>query len=406
MPAPTPYTSTVGEGYNVLDTTGFDKNNPAWGYTYADQGGFQNQAAGAIYNQISTGFNSPTSAPQAQYSTLGKTALYGGATTGPTATANNTQLANVSLQNAPTLNTAADTAYQGAQNTNINALSAMAQGKGPSVAAQTAQNQASQNTASTMAMLGSQRGGSNPALAQRAALQAKASNDQQAAQNAVTGRVSEETAAQGALTSALSGARGQSQTTAQTQANLSQSANAANQSAWNQQATTQANLNQNNNQFNVGQINSQAQANTANIQNAQLADTGALNAANLQTGQNQQAINLANQNSNLTAEQMGYNEYNTMLQDLMGQGQTDTQNAMAYQTMISNQQQAVLNAKMGQATNNQAQTNSETSSGLQAAAAAAAILAAMSDRSQKKKIKPADRPLRSFLDVLTENHAL
>jgi hypothetical protein len=79
-----------------------------------------------------------------------------------------------------------------------NQYAQMAQGKGPSVAQVTANQQAQGGLNNTLAALGSQSGSSNPALAQRAAIDAGANAQAQAASNAVQGRTQEEMGAMGA----------------------------------------------------------------------------------------------------------------------------------------------------------------------------------------------------------------
>src|ERR1700749_1636401 len=100
-------------------------------------------------------------APQVGNTQLQAAQQYGGATLGPTST-----------YGGATINADQYNSSYGQEQGLANQLGMQAQGLGPSVAQVTAQQQAGQNLQNQMAMLGSQRGSSNPALAQQAALQA------------------------------------------------------------------------------------------------------------------------------------------------------------------------------------------------------------------------------------------
>lgn len=166
-----------------------------------------------------------------------------GATTGaaPQASAGKAQGAQLNLDQ-----------YQGAYNQEqglANQYSQMAQGKGPSLAMITANQQAQAGLNNTLSALGSQSGSSNPALAQRSAIDAGSQASAQAAANAVQGRTAEEMnamQAQGGLYNAMTG----------------QAAGVAGQNAQ---------LAQNTGQFNTGQQNQMAMANLqAALQNKQI----------------------------------------------------------------------------------------------------------------------------------------
>lgn len=263
-----------------------------------------------------------------------------------------TNLSPAQTFNGGQLQTANDTAYQGAQNKYINSLTALGAGQGPSVAGLAAKTSGQQNLDATMAFLGSQRGASNPAVAQRAAANALVNANQTTAQNEEQGRVAEELGAQGLVGQGLQTARGQTQTTAENIAATDQATQAANAAAINQNLLTQGGMTQ---QTNISQAQTQ-----------------------------QQQTNLNNQ------------IYQAMVQQAQGQNQTDISNQIAYEQMISQQQEGIasLNAGKDIAAD---QKNLGIAGASVSAGAALLGLAAMSDKNRKTKIKIAKRELQEFL---------
>jgi hypothetical protein len=320
------------------------QNNAYQDAAVADDANAQN-IYGVINNEINGIAN--TAAPQIQ-----NAATYGGA-----------QLASPQMTTGAKLDTGQDQQYAGAQNAQINQLAQIASGNGPSVAAVTAQQQRDANVAASMAMLGSQRGASSAGLGLRQAAMGAATADQQAAQQATLGRAQEATAAQQQLTAALSGARGQSQSTATTQANLAQAADLSNQSAYNQAAATQAGY----------------------TQQAGLADAAA---------QNQ--ISTANQSAALQQNQLNNQAYQSGLSSYMGQNEQDIQNTMSVQQQIANEELQKYGIDQGVGVQ-QAQM------GIQAGGAglgALGALAMMSDRRRKRDVEPGTQKIRSLLEII------
>lgn len=133
-----------------------------------------------------------------------------------------------------------------------NQYATMAAGGGPSLASVTAAQQGEQGLKQAMSMLGSARGGGNPAATQIAARQAAGQIQQQVAQNAVLGRTQEELAAMAAQGGILSGVTGQQ---------IQQ-----------QGITNQAG------QFNASQTNAVAQGNQGNTLNAYTTGLGSAGA--------------------------------------------------------------------------------------------------------------------------------
>ena len=230
-----------------------------------------------------------------------------------------------------------------------NQLGAMAQGQGPSMAqvqAQQSQQQALQNQ---MAMLGAQRGASNPAMAAYQAQQLGAQQMQQAAQQAVAGRTQEQMAALQAQGQLLGGMNEQAQ-----------------QFAGNQSQLTQQ---------------------------AQLASMGALNQTNAYNTQAQMA------QQSLNAQQ-----YNNYMQMLNQQAMAEWQAKMAYeQQQASNYLVAAgieKDLSIQQAQQNQAWAGAGASmaSGLIGVAADA-----LSDQTSKKNIKSGKEQLNSLLEKVYQS---
>ena len=159
----------------------------------------------------------------------------------------------------------------------------MAAGQGPSLAAQTAQQQGQTALAGNLAMLGSARGAGDPAAAQLAARNAQANTGQQIAQNATLGRTNEEL---GAL-SAAGGLYG----------------NVAGQGLQSQQ------IGQANNQFNAGQGNQLGVSNQANNLAAQSNYLNSLSGQNQLQAQGQQAAQQLGSQNQLGLDQIQNNAY-------------------------------------------------------------------------------------------------
>lgn len=260
-------------------------NNPVGDQSQNWQAGMQN------YLGATTG-----KAPQAGYQQLGSAATYGGANIGQTATYGGAQLNG--QQYGQVL---------GQQQGLANQLQQQAQGLGPSVAQVQAQQSANQNLQSQMAMLGSQRGSSNPALAQQQALNAGANAQQQAAGQAVLGRTQEALGAQSNLANLYGTMGGQTQNFAATQAGLQQQAGLASMGAINQQNQAQAQL----------------------YQQAGLSNQGAQNQFNLQQGSMNQGVNLANLQAGMQQNQLNAQQYNQYMNLLQQQNLSQYQGQMA-----------------------------------------------------------------------------
>ena len=216
-------------------------------------------------------------------------------------------------------------------------LQQMAAGQGPSVAQQTANQQQQQNIANQLAALGSARGSSNPALAQYQAQAGAAQAGQQAANQAVQGRTSEEMGAinaLGSVNSNIAGAGGQA-------AQLGNQINLANQQA----------------------------TNTQNMNQAQLT-------------QQQQAQNT--------------NAYSQYMQQLAGQNSLGVNAGMAGQS-LGVQNNANYNTEAANAYNSAAQRQSAIFGGLAGGASSAMMM--MSDRKLKQNVLRVDRPKPSGKDM-------
>lgn len=239
---------------------------------------------------------------------------YGGANIGPTATYGG---ANV---NAAQYNDS-----YGQEQGLASRLGAQAQGLGPSVAQVTAQQQGQANLANSMAMLGSQRGSSNPALAQQQAMQAGANAQQQAAQQAVLGRTQEALGAQQQQAGLLGAMNQQASGFAQNQAGLQQQAGLASMGAMNSQNAAQAQL------YQQAGMGNQAAQNQFGLQQGQMDQQSAL--ANLQAAMNQGAINST--------------QYNNYLQMLAAQNAQQQAGAEAGQQLAEGQQLGIGNINAG-----------------------------------------------------------
>lgn len=311
-----------------------------YNFTYASPDAFKNQNAGNVYNMIQAGIDQNTNqvAPMAALTALGNSAQYGGTK----------------------INTGADAALQNAQGQYINQLNQQAQGLGPSVGSIQAKQAADRAIQSQMAMLASARGSSNPALAQRAAMDQGSQLAQAGIQAGALARAQEQLGAQAQLGQALGTTRSQTQAIDQAQASLYNQAALTNQAAANQYGLQQGTMNQ--------------------------------------------QVALANQQAQAAQNNLNTNAYNQYLQMFMNQAQTDTSNSAAFQQMLANQQAqiAALNQdKDIQTTNN---NYGLAGAGIGAAAAIGAGIAAAaapaSDIRLKKDIKSGNADLKKFLQAI------
>lgn len=382
----------VAGGQNISN----QKNNSEWltmptnaqlgGYQYADPASFADNNAANIYGVINNQLNNRANqaAPLAQNTPLGLASSLG-----PLATSQAAQLSPTQMYSGANLNTAQDNQYAAAQAQQINALNATAQGQGPSVAAVQARQLAAQNAATTAAQLGSQRGASNPALAQRAAAQALASGNQSAAATGALGKAQEAIAAQNAVTGALSGARGQTQATSTTAAQLQQAAGLANQQAALTGSTTNAQLLQQN------------QLAASNAYNAAAQQQAALQQQRtLQAGSQDQQTNLANLTAQGQQNQLNAQVYGQGLTAYQQQNQTDISNQASLQQLLASQENTLAGLNVNQAINSQNNSMGLAGAGIQGGAALLGGLAMMSDRNTKQNIKRANSPMMNFLAIM------
>lgn len=338
VPEGSPYGRGYGyNGKNQITTYGMPTLSGINGYnfTYASPEAFQDKNAGNVYNLIQAGINNTNKpAPLAALTALGNSAQYGGTT----------------------INTGADQALQNAQGQYINQLNQQAQGLGPSVGSIQAKQAADRAIQSQMAMLASARGSSNPALAQRAAMDQGSQLSQAGIQAGALARAQEQLGAQAQLGQALGTTRSQTQAIDQAQAALYNQAALTNQAAANQYGLQQGTLNQQ-----VGLANQQAQ----------------------------QAQNT------LEAQQ-----YGQMLQAYMQQNQADLSQQAALQQLLGQQQIQAISLGMGKDT--QATTNQLglAGAGISALGAIAGGAAAASDARLKTNIKSANQDLKKFLSAI------
>lgn len=298
-------------------------------------------------------------APQAGNTTLGPTAK-AIAFTGQGITAGNT-------------NIAPSTQYLNQMNGVNQSLTNTMNGTGPSVASNQLAQGEQQQVANQMAVLGSQRGGNNNALAARTAAGQSAAGINALQQQQANARIQEGTAATGQLSNNLTNASGQV-------IGLNED---------------QANLNQNNNQFNAGQNQNMTLANMAANNAASATNAGALNNANLQQGSMNQATTQANLASQL--QTMGLN--NAQIQAMLS-GQVQANNSNANIEGNQNQQTIQQSEAEQQALWDQTQASSK--------AAGAGVnslfqsVAGMSDENLKTDIEDAKaRDVQEMLDQLT-----
>ena len=226
----------------------------------------------------------------------------------------------------------------------VSALQAQAAGEGPSLAAQTMDDARQANIAQAMALAASQRGlGAGQGL--RQIQDATADASQQAARDAMRGRIAEQLAARQQLSGVLQGARAQDIGIAQNNAQLAQQAALANQSmeqqaglanqqAINQFALQQAALNQDAATRNMAAQNErnqllagmQQQTRLANMQ-GQLQFQGQQDQFLNQLNQQLSALGMAQQGSQQDLERMKL-QAALSVQGLNAQGFNNQQNAI------------------------------------------------------------------------------
>jgi hypothetical protein len=317
-------------------------------------------------------------APQA-----GNTQLGGTAQIGKTALSQGQNMGNTATYGGAKLNANQYNSTFGQEQQLANQLGMQAKGLGPSVAQVTAEQQAGQNLQNQMAMLGSQRGSSNPALAQQAALRAGSDAQQQAAQQAVLGRTQEALGAQANQANLLGAMNQQAQGFTTAQAGLEQQALLQSMGAINSQNAAQAQLAQQNQQFNAGNMNAQ-----------QLAQAQMYQQSMLQQGQMNQQTQLANLQAALAQGQINAQQYNQYMSQLAAQNMAQYQGQIEGQKLGVNQQLGIGGIESGSDAN-QTQ-NTMTTVGTIAGAAAMA----MSDNRVKKQISLAEKEVDKDLKKL------
>ena len=185
------------------------------------------------------------------------------------------------------------------------ALQAQAAGQGPSLAAQTMDDARQANIAQAMALSASQRGlGAGQGL--RQIQDAAADASQQAARDAMRGRIAEQLAARQQLSGVLQGARSQDIGLAQSDAQLAQQAALANQAAGNQFALQQGAMEQ-----------------QAGLANQQAMNQFALQQAALQQDASSRNMAAQNQRDQLLANLQNQTRLANMQGQLQFQGQQD-----------------------------------------------------------------------------------
>lgn len=372
-----------------------DPNYAAWRYaspdhgefSYADPRAYTDPNTAAIYQMIQHGVGmSNAQAPHANFTDLAHAQTYGA----PIAGSQAAQIAPQMMLGGAQLSTAQDQQYASAQASIANMLAAQAQGQGPSLAEITANQQSDAAIAQQMGMLGSQRGASNPAMAQRQAMMGAAQAQQTAAAQAMTGRAAEQLSAQQQLSGLLQGVRGQGQAMTQAQAQLDQQAGLANQALSGQVSQAQAQMAQQAGQYNAGQYNQFAAQ-------AGLANQAAQNQFALQQGSLNQQTSLANQQAKLSQAQLNDQMYGQMIGATQGQNQQDMAAAQAYQQSVQQAQLAMQGINAGLSINDTNNAMGMAGAALSAAGTGVGIVAG-SDRRIKKGIRPGEADVRAMLD--------
>lgn len=284
--------------------------------------GTAGQASASTY-QAPTGTASSYTAPQGSASGYGAAFGQGsgysaaqGAASSTGQVAGQAALGNAAYADPTRISTAGDLAWQTQQQQLANILARQAAGGGMSPADIQLQQGTQNNIAAQLAVLGSQRGGGNFALAQRSAADQAAAADATLNQQMGLQRANETIQAQQALGNVLGTARGQAQAYNLNQAQLlqalklqnagfTQGMTLADLAAINSQTQQNVGLAQQANQFNAGQAqnmtladmlaqNQALQFGAANSQQAMLANQAAQNAANQYNATNSQQMDLAN----------------------------------------------------------------------------------------------------------------
>jgi hypothetical protein len=240
---------------------------------------------------------------------------------------------------------------------------------------------AERNVSNEMALVGSQRGASNPALGIRAAQDAIAGDKQNAVQQAVMGRTQEEMAAQAQLAGALGTTQGQVQQGAQAQAGLSAQQIAANQQAMNAM-----------NAQNVTQQNAATSQQGTMAQGVQLANAGTA-----------EQSALANLGARGTTQALNTNEYNAALQARMALANNQLTANENYGGLVTGENTQLQGIASGQAIANNANNLGLIGAGIAGASAlgAAGIDAlSKSDRKDKINIKSGKRDMKDFLSKI------
>ncbi|HZU82874.1 MAG TPA: hypothetical protein VE987_08165 [Polyangiaceae bacterium] len=318
--------------------------------------GVRNYSAGAPQAVAAQGTAAAGQAAQAQ-AALGSASGYTAATGGPSSigqVAGRAATGNAALAGPTAISTAGDASMLAQQQQLANILGVQAAGGGVSPADLQLRAGMDQQVNAQLAALGSQRGSSNYALAQRSAADQAAGAEQ--ALNAQMGiqRAQETLSAQQALGNVLGTARGQSQNYNLTQAQLLQSLGLANAGALNNMTQFNAGALNNMTAENLGLAQQSNEFNAGNAQQMMLANLGAQNAASQFNAGNAQAMTLANQmaenqmtGANLGAQnQFGManveNAQQTGLANLANAQQTSLANlGTAGQFGLANQQAAI-----------------------------------------------------------------
>lgn len=337
-------------------------------------------------------------APQAKAAQLGGAATYGGARVGPTAQAGLAQVGPTATYGGARLDQSQFQNIMQQQQASANQQALQAQGLGPSIAQVQAQQQAQSNMQQQAAMLASQRGSSNPALAQQQALNAGAAAQQQAAQQAVLGRTQEVLSAQQQYANQLSGMGQQTAGWAGQQASLEQQAQLQSMGALNSQNLAQAQLAQQGRQFDVGALNAQQLAQAQLYQQAGLASQADINQFMLQQGLMNQQANMGNMQAQLAQNQLNAQQYNQYMQMLQQANMAQYQGQMAGQQLEVGQVTGLAGPNQaGYA--NAAAARGKMAGGLMNAMGGAL---AMSDKNAKKNITEAEDHLDNFLTMIAE----
>ena len=217
---------------------------------------------------------------------------------GPTSQMRASRLDPARTISAATIDPSQQAEFRAQQQDLVAALQAQAAGEGPSLAQMQMDEAREQNIAQAMALAASQRGlGAGQGLRQISD-QAQLAT-QQAARDAVRGRLQEQMAAQGQLGNVLAGARGQDIGLAAEQAGLAQQAGLSNQAAQNQFALQQAAMQQDAAARNQAAMNQFVLAQGAMDQQAAAANMAAGNQFTLQRAGMAQQTALANQAAQL-----------------------------------------------------------------------------------------------------------